>query len=112
MQKPPKLPLFSRGLKNLVNTPMCKTCMSPPPLDAAEVPGGFRAGVVGGPSCYRSCICPPWITSVQQAEAFAGFWAVQIAVYKGARAVAVGVDSDAARAQLSSLSASTACKGY
>ena len=31
MQKPPKLPLFSRGLKNLVNTPMCKTCMSPPP---------------------------------------------------------------------------------
>ena len=30
-KKPPKLPLFSRGLKNLVNTPMCKACMSPPP---------------------------------------------------------------------------------
>ena len=31
MQKPPKLPFFSRGPKNLVNTPMCKICMSPPP---------------------------------------------------------------------------------
>ena len=88
------------------------TCIRTFFSDAAEVLGGFRAGVVGGPGCYRSCICPLSITSLQQAEAFASFWAVQIAVYKGARAVAVGVDNDAACAQLSSLSASTACKGH
>ena len=82
--------------------------------DAAEAPGGFRVGVVGSPGCYRTRMCPPWITSLQQAELFAAYWASQTAVYKGARsvAVAVGVDNDAARAQLSALSASVACVSH
>ena len=66
-------------------------------------------GVVGSPGCYRTRMCPSWITSLQQAELYAAHWATQIAVYKGVRSVAVGVDNDAARAQLSALSASVAC---
>ena len=77
--------------------------------DAAEVLGGFRMGVVGEPGCYRTRLCPPWIKSLQQAEVYAGYWAAKLAVYKGASAVRVGVDNDAARAQLTSLSASTGC---
>ena len=66
-------------------------------------------GVVGSPGCYRTRMCPSWITSLQQAELYAAYWATQIAVYKGARSVTVGPDNDAARAQLSALSASVAC---
>ena len=65
--------------------------------------------MVGSPGCYRTRMCPPGITSLQQAELYAAYWAAQIAVYKGARSVAVGVDNGAARAQLSALSASVAC---
>ena len=77
--------------------------------DAAEAPGGFRVGVVGSPECYRTRMCPPWITSLQQAELYAAYWATPIVVYKGAQSVAVGVDNDAARALLSALSPSVAC---
>ena len=78
--------------------------------DTAEIAAGFRAGVVGAPGCYHTQVCPPWVSSLQQAEVYAAFWAVQLALYEGARSVAIGVDNDAARAQLGSISASTACR--
>ena len=78
--------------------------------DAAEAHDAFRVRVVGAPGCYGTSITPPWVNSLQQAKLYAAYCAVKVAVYKGSRSVAVRVDNDAARAQLSSVSATTACR--
>ena len=56
VHKPHKLPLFSRGLKNLVNTPLCKICMSPPPPPLVngpfDLPSFFLLGTQNTPFTY------------------------------------------------------------
>ena len=77
----------------------------PPPLSGQD---HMPCPAITHPCC-RTRICPALVTSLQQAELYAAYWATQIAVYKGAGSVAVGVDNDAARAQLCAMSASVVC---
>ena len=59
-KNPPKLPLFSRGLKNLVNTPMCKICMSPPPSTPSYSDARRRFKHLYQPSIFR-CEATIWV---------------------------------------------------
>ena len=73
--------------------------------DAAEGQRGYTVGVVGALGCYRThLVAPSWITTLQQAELFEGYWAMKIKVYKGSHSMATRVDNDAASPQLSSIS--------
>ena len=65
--------------------------------DAAPEGSGFRVGVVGEKGFYRSMRCPPWVSSLQQAELFAVYMVAKLATYRGHASVGIGSDSNVAR---------------
>ena len=54
-------------------------------------------GVVGPKGWYRSRPCPPWVTTLAQAELYVLYTAAKIAAYEGHGTACIGVDSDTAR---------------
>ena len=80
--------LFRRGVAKGVATVLLFSCVpqAADPLgscdvapwevftDAAPEGSGFRVGIVGEKGFYRSMRCPPWISSLQQAELFESMW--------------------------------------
>ena len=51
--------------------------------DTAPESAGFRVGIVGEKGFYRSMRCPPWISSLQQAELIAVHVVAKLATYRG-----------------------------
>ena len=80
--------------------------------DAAP-PSGHCArhttGVVGPKGCYRSRRCPPWVTTLAQAELNGLYIAATNAAYKGHGTACIGVDSDTAIYQALRQRATTHC---
>uniref|UniRef100_A0A7S4D2Q4 Uncharacterized protein n=1 Tax=Eutreptiella gymnastica TaxID=73025 RepID=A0A7S4D2Q4_9EUGL len=71
--------------------------------DAALDGDGFWAGVVGALGIYRSYRCPKWVSSLQQAELYAAYAAMKVAVGNRFHSIAVGIDNGASRIQASKM---------
>ena len=70
---------------------------------------GTPIRVVGPKGCYRSRRCPPWVTTLAQAELYGLYTAAKIAAYEGHGTACIGVDSDTARYQAIRQRATTHC---
>ena len=64
---------------------------------------------MGPKGCYRSRRCPPWVTTLAQAELYGLYSAAKIAAYEGHGTACIGVDSDTARYQALRQRATTHC---
>ena len=115
---------FTRGLIRSTATALVfslvpQSCQSRPAQDGrvyfadAAPPSTTCArhtiGVVGPKGCYRSRRCPPWVSTLAQAELYGLYSATKIVAYEGHGTACIGVDSDTASYQALRQRATTHC---